>query len=127
MRCGIRCAYRINFDKPNIIGLLLGFSSKHILRSRRWHESDISINIMNVNICVECNVTRARTATAHNTHTIHEFSPSVSLGYKISERPAQIIYLLITARNITNLTIRIINLNGLLLNFRGEITIRLHV
>ena len=32
MRCEIRCAYRINFDKPNSIGSLLGFSSKRILR-----------------------------------------------------------------------------------------------
>ena len=43
MRCEIRCAYRINFGKPNSIGSLLGFSSK---RTRRWHESDVSINIM---------------------------------------------------------------------------------
>ena len=28
MRCEIRCAYRINFDKPNSIGSLLGFWSK---------------------------------------------------------------------------------------------------
>ena len=47
MRCEIRYAYRINFGKPNSIGSL-GFSSKCIL----WHESDVSINIMNVNVRV---------------------------------------------------------------------------
>ena len=65
-------APKINFDS---IESLLGFLSKHILQSWRWHESNLSINIMNVNIIrVNRNVTAGAYSNGKDAHNKRIFA-----------------------------------------------------
>jgi len=123
MKSEIKCVYRVNFTKPHNIGSLLGFSSNHMLESRQWHKLNVSINI-NINILhIECNLT-AGAITTNVCTRYTSFSPSMPPGYKISERPMQIIYLSIVW-SITDLTFRIVDQDGC--SISGEITVKLHV
>ena len=68
---------------------------------------------------IECNVITGAYNNAYTKACIRYMNFRVPPGYKISERPAQIIYLPIIARSITDLTIRV-DQNGQLLDFQGE-------
>lgn len=129
MRCELWSAYRVNFAKPNTVGSLLGFSSDRVLKPRRWYESDKPVNIMFINVIrVECNITAGAYSNDKPAHIIHEFAPNVAPGYKLTEKPTQIIYLPVITKYVTEITVRIVDQNDRPINFRGEeITIRLHV
>lgn len=93
------------------------------------HSSELLVNILAVNaIHVECNITTGAYMNEQRVHTIHEFFPVVPPGYKITELPTHVIYHPLTVQTISYLQLRIIDQDGLLVNFRGEvITVRLHI
>lgn len=118
----------IDFNKERSIGPLLGFS-KRKLTANELHMSDLNINIIKVNtIRIECNIVSGAYLNNSHVHTIHEFSTVVGPGYKIVEVPRNVIYLPVNVKQLTSLTLKIVDQDGDLINFRGEtITVRLHL
>lgn len=128
MKCKIESDVFIDFTRDDCIGPLLGFD-KRILKKGKPHKSDRIINVQNVNsIRIDCDLTTGSFHNGKGTHTIYEFSPTVSPGYKINEQPKHLIYLPVIRRRVNTLNISIVDQNGELIDFRGEkITCRIHI
>ena len=124
----INCSREIDFEPSDSIGYMLGFAPKP-LAANTTHISVFPVRILKINsLRVECNITTGAYMNGQKVHTIHEFFPAVSPGFKIIEIPSQVIYLPLTTKTIDNIQIRIVDQDGALVNFRGEvITIRLHI
>lgn len=118
----------IYLNQDRTIGSLLGFSKKELI-ANQLHMSDLTIDINKVNaIRIECSIVSGAYINNSHMHTIHEFSTVVGPGYKIVEVPRNVIYLPVNVKQITSVTLKIVDQNGQLLNFRGEtITARLHL
>jgi len=113
MKSEIKCIYRINFSKSNNIGSLLGISSDRILQPRKWHESDLPINIINVNIiCIKCNVTSSAYSNDKRVHTTYYINfPRTwhqDIRYR-KHRRKSFHHLPIIARSNSDLTIRVVD------------------
>ena len=119
---------RTNFTKSNIDSLL-GYSKSRVIQPNKWYASDKPVNIVNVTIIrIKCNITSGAYNNDKPAHTIHEFAVNVPPGYKLSDTPTHVIYLPVVARNVTDVTICIVDQNGQFINFCGkEISIRLHI
>lgn len=77
---------------------------------------------------IVCNITSGSFTNGYEDHIIHEFYPTVPPGYKIVEIPANVIYLPVNTTRIHNITVRLEDQTGHLINFRDEtITLRLHL
>lgn len=124
----IKCTAQIDFTKSDSIGALLGFKPR-ILKADKHHTSDYPANILKVNaICIYCNLVSGSYRNNEEAHFIHQLFPNVPPGYKIVENPTNVVYLPINTKVIDSLTIKIVDQDGELVNFRGEtVTVRLHL
>lgn len=129
-KCYIKCSpdMTINFARPKSIASVLGFA-EFDLSGKKYHYAKKPVNIQNLDVVrIDCDLTTGSFLNGDNTHTLYEFSPSVSPGYKINEQPSNLIYLPVVRKRINTINLRIVDQTGRLVDFRGEsITCRIHI
>lgn len=128
LQCVMAANVPIYLNEERSIGALLGFSSRKLMPHEK-HKSDERVTINKINaIRVECNIISGSYVNNKPVHTIHEFAPTVPPGYKIIEVPRNVIYLPVNVKQITSISIRLVDQDDNLINFRDElITVRLHL
>lgn len=128
LRCELTCKYEIDFTQPNSLNGLLGFG-KVKLKPGVKHESTASVNILQVHVIrVDVNIVVGSYLNGRPAHTVHEFFPNRPPGFKLVENVRNVIYYPLNTRTIDTLTVRLVDQNNRLINFRNEqLTVRLHL
>ena len=128
LKCSLFCTKTVNFDTESTIGSLLGFPKTKLV-ANKWHESTNPVNILPVSVIrIECDLVLGSYVNGLPSHIIYEFVPNISPGHRYIEVPKNIIYFPINRRNISSVTIKIVDENGEHIDFRGEnIQLRLHL
>ncbi|MGH9701539.1 MAG: hypothetical protein ACRD52_19060, partial [Candidatus Acidiferrales bacterium] len=124
LKCEIECKYSLLFGGENTIAKVLGFFEDVMLKKMLKHESMLSVDIIKVRIVrIDCNITSGAYVNSQQGHTIFEFDIDVEPGYKLSKEPQNVIYMPLKPSGrqfIDNITLRILDDNGDLIDFRGE-------
>lgn len=130
LKSEIKCKYYIDFTQAESIGSLLGFPSNiGVLEPNIYHTSPKTVDIIKVNtINITCNIVQGAYKDGSNQHILHTFYPTVPPGYKIVEKPHNLIYLPLNTTYISDIVLNVLDQDGHAVDFRGEvITLRLHI
>lgn len=130
LKAEITSKYFIDFTQDGTIGGLLGFSKKTaILQPNKTHTGTTTVTIVKVNsIDVTCNIIQGSYRNGQNNHILHTFYPLVAPGFKIVEKPQNLVYLPLNTSYISDIVVNILDQDGNFIDFRGEaITIRIHI
>ena len=116
----------VDFRRYNSINSLLRFDSNV---SSGFNEAEIMVNILTINsILIKIDIISGSFVNGSTQPTIYSFFPDVSPGYKIMEKPYNLLYHMITADTIHSITIWLTDKNGNELNLRGVyLSMRFHL
>lgn len=130
LKIELKSKYYIDFTKPHSIGALLGFPiTTPPLAPNVWHTAQETVNINTVNLInITCNIVQGSYKDGANKHILHTFYPSVPPGFKIIEKPHNLVYLPLNTSHISDIVLNILDQDDTAVDFRGEtISIRLHI
>lgn len=124
----IKSSHEVDFSVDNSIGELLGFDKQKYPAGKSTTSPHIT-KIMKVNsILIHCNISVGSYKNGEPGHVIHQFFPTVPPGYKIVVSPNPVIYLPISTKTITNVTIKILDQDDVPVSFSSEtVTVGLHL
>lgn len=117
------CDHSVIFS-PKSIRQVIGFQKEKYAPGAHIAEKGpqiISVNVVNV----ECNIIGSSFRQGKRSNTLYTFYPDVPTGYKLIERPKNILFLPVTTQEVSNITLRLTDQKGNLIDFREEITIHL--
>lgn len=128
LTCSLYCNKTVNFQNETGFGSLLGFP-KVKLQPNKWHESVYPINILPLSLIrIECDLVHGSYTNGSPSHIIYEFVPNVPPGHRFVEKPRNIIYYPVMKNNISDITVKLIDLEGNIIDFREEeIVLCLHL
>jgi hypothetical protein len=123
LKCEIVSKYDTDFTHRYSFASIIGFENK-LYSANISHESTLPVNIMKVRILrVDCNIISGAYMNGQEAHTLYEFDIDVEPGYKLSKEPQNIIYMPVRPEGrqfIDNITLRILDDDGNLVDFHGE-------
>ena len=123
----IKNNYKVRFSNKDKLRKILGFKVKEITNGH--NESDSIANILDINtILVHLNIITGSYVNGNPIPVIYSFFPNVSPGYKIVERPRNLIYLPIAMKTIKDFRVTLTDQDNDEINLRGEeLTIKFHM
>lgn len=130
LKTEVKSKYYIDFTKKQSIGDLLGFpSTTEVLEANVKHTSSDTVNILTLNtIDITCNIVQGSYVYGENRHILHTFYPTVPPGFKIIERPQNLVYLPLNTSFISDIVVNVLDQDGNVVDFRSEtITVRIHI
>lgn len=130
LKTEITSKYYIDFTQNHSVGGILGFPvTTPVLEANKKYTSNNTVNIFTLNtINITCNIIQGSYRDGANEHILHTFYPTVPPGFKIIERPQNLVYLPLNTSYISDVIVNVLDQDSNIVDFRGEtITLRIHI